>query len=304
MKQTGTVRTPLSYFKCLNDDSYIRFCKLLSDDRTLVVGGEANIISICDLSAVTGGSSGNTRSSTPNSNASSPHSNHPPSSTSPRIKGELKLNAPACYALALGPADSKLCYCCCSDGSVAIYDIHNQSLIKSFVGHTDGTSCIDIAPDGRTMWTGGLDNTVRCWDLRNDYAPLQTYEFDSQIFTLGYCPSGDWLAVGMESSTVELINISSTTSNSASPSMKKNHDKYTLSLHESCVLALKFAHQGKWFISAGKDNYIHCCRTPTGLLLFQSKESSSVLCCDISADDRYILTGSGDKKATLYEVTY
>ncbi|CAF2893450.1 unnamed protein product [Rotaria sp. Silwood2] len=304
LKQTGTIRTPLSYFKCLNDDSYIRFCKLLSDDRTLIVGGEANIISICDLSAVTGGSASNTRSSTPNSNTSSPSSNHPPSSTSPRIKGELKLNAPACYALALGPSDSKLCYCCCSDGSIAIYDIHNQSLVKSFVGHTDGTSCIDIAPDGRTMWTGGLDNTVRCWDLRNDYAPLQTYEFDSQIFTLGYCPTGEWLAVGMESSTVELINISSAMSNATSPSMKKTHDKYTLSLHESCVLALKFAHQGKWFISAGKDNYIHCCRTPTGLLLFQSKESSSVLCCDISADDRYILTGSGDKKATLYEVTY
>ncbi|CAF1179025.1 unnamed protein product, partial [Adineta ricciae] len=43
LKQTGTVRTPVSYFKCLNDDSYIRFCKLLSDDRTLVVGGEANV---------------------------------------------------------------------------------------------------------------------------------------------------------------------------------------------------------------------------------------------------------------------
>ncbi|CAF1671984.1 unnamed protein product, partial [Adineta ricciae] len=201
LKQTGTIRTPLSYFKCLNDDSYIRFCKLLSDDRTLIVGGEANVISICDLSAVTGGSASNTRSSTPNSNASSPApSSHPPSSTSPRIKGELKLGAPACYALALGPPDSKLCYCCCSDGSVAIYDIHNQSLVKTFNGHTDGTSCIDIAPDGRTMWTGGLDNTVRCWDLRNDYTPLQTYEFDSQIFTLGYCPTGEWLAVGMESS--------------------------------------------------------------------------------------------------------
>lgn len=137
LKQTGTIRTPLSYFKCLNDDSYIRFCKLLADDRTLVVGGEANIISICDLSALTGGSASNTRSSTPNSNASSPApSSHPPASTSPRIKGELKLNAPACYALAIGPADSKLCYCCCSDGSIAIYDIHNQSLVKSFIGHS------------------------------------------------------------------------------------------------------------------------------------------------------------------------
>lgn len=182
-------------------------------------------------------------------------------------------------------------------------DITNQSFLL-FSVLADGTSCIDIAPDGRTMWTGGLDNTVRCWDLRNDYAPVQTYEFDSQIFTLGYCPSGDWLAVGMESSTVELLNISTALSSSSSPSGKKNHDKYTLSLHDSCVLALKFSHQGKWFISAGKDNYIHCCRTPMGQHLFQLKESSSVLCCDISADDRYILTGSGEKKATLYEIAY
>jgi len=36
----------------------------------------------------------------------------------------------------------------------------------------------------------------------------------------------------------------------------------------------------------------------------QSKESSSVLCCDISAEDKYIVTGSGDKKATLYEVIF
>jgi len=36
----------------------------------------------------------------------------------------------------------------------------------------------------------------------------------------------------------------------------------------------------------------------------QSKESSSVLCCDISSEDKYIVTGSGDKKATLYEVIF
>ncbi|CAL8348437.1 unnamed protein product [Gadus morhua 'NCC'] len=36
----------------------------------------------------------------------------------------------------------------------------------------------------------------------------------------------------------------------------------------------------------------------------KSKESSSVLSCDVSPDDKYIVTGSGDKKATVYEVVY
>lgn len=60
-----------------------------------------------------------------------------------------------------------------------------------------------------------------------------------QIFSLGYCPTGEWLAVGMESSNVEVLHHS-------------KPDKYQLHLHESCVLSLKFAycgmntHKTKW----------------------------------------------------------
>ena len=39
-------------------------------------------------------------------------------------------------------------------------------------------------------------------------------------------------------------------------------------------------------------------------IFIQNKESSSVVCCDISSDDKYIVTGSGDKKATVYELMY
>lgn len=44
--------------------------------------------------------------------------------------------------------------------------------------------------------------------------------------------------------------------------------------------------------------------TVSSLVHSQSKESSSVLSCDVSPDDKYIVTGSGDKKATVYEVVY
>ena len=39
-------------------------------------------------------------------------------------------------------------------------------------------------------------------------------------------------------------------------------------------------------------------------LNLQMSESSSVLSCDISADDKVIVTGSGDKKATVYDVVF
>nr|XP_014342482.1 PREDICTED: transducin-like enhancer protein 4 isoform X2 [Latimeria chalumnae] len=253
-------KSPVSQLDCLNRDNYIRSCRLLPDGRTLIVGGEASTLSIWDLAAPT-----------------------------PRIKAELTSSAPACYALAISP-DSKVCFSCCSDGNIAVWDLHNQTLVRQFQGHTDGASCIDISNDGTKLWTGGLDNTVRSWDLREG-RQLQQHDFTSQIFSLGYCPTGEWLAVGMENSNVEVLHVS-------------KPDKYQLHLHESCVLSLKFAHCGKWFVSTGKDNLLNAWRTPYGASIFQSKESSSVLSCDISVDDKYIVTGSGDKKATVYEVIY
>ncbi|XP_050025227.1 transducin-like enhancer protein 4 isoform X1 [Dermacentor andersoni] len=259
ISQPGS-KSPVSQLDCLQRDNYIRSCKLLPDGRTLIVGGEASTICIWDLGAPT-----------------------------PRIKAELTSSAPACYALAISP-DSKVCFSCCSDGNIAVWDLHNQTLVRQFQGHTDGASCIDISSDGTKLWTGGLDNTVRSWDLREG-RQLQQHDFTSQIFSLGYCPTGEWLAVGMESSNVEVLHCS-------------KPDKYQLHLHESCVLSLKFASCGKWFVSTGKDNLLNAWRTPYGASIFQSKESSSVLSCDISSDDKYIVTGSGDKKATVYEVIY
>lgn len=253
-------KTPISQLDCLQRDNYIRSIKLLPDGRTLVVGGEASTLSIWDLAAPT-----------------------------PRIKAELTSGAPACYALAISP-DSKVCFSCCSDGNIAVWDLHNQTLVRQFQGHTDGASCIDISADGTKLWTGGLDNTVRSWDLREG-RQLQQHDFNSQIFCLGFCPTGEWLAVGMESSNVEVLHCS-------------KPDKYQLHLHESCVLSLRFANCGKWFASTGKDNLLNAWRTPYGASIFVSKETSSVLSCDISSDDKYIVTGSGDKKATLYEVIY
>ncbi|XP_052336469.1 transducin-like enhancer protein 4 isoform X6 [Oncorhynchus keta] len=259
ISQPGS-KSAMAQLDCLNRDNYIRSCKILPDGRTLIVGGEASTLSIWDLATPT-----------------------------PRIKAELTSSAPACYALAISP-DNKVCFSCCSDGNIVVWDLHNQTLVRQFQGHTDGASCIDISNDGTKLWTGGLDNTVRCWDLREG-RQLQQHDFTSQIFSLGYCPTGEWLAVGMESSNVEVLHVS-------------KPDKYQLHLHESCVLSLKFASCGKWFVSTGKDNLLNAWRTPYGASIFQSKESSSVLSCDVSPDDKYIVTGSGDKKATVYEAAF
>ncbi|NXI56256.1 TLE4 protein, partial [Chloroceryle aenea] len=239
-------KSPVSQLDCLNRDNYIRSCRLLPDGRTLIVGGEASTLSIWDLAAPT-----------------------------PRIKAELTSSAPACYALAISP-DSKVCFSCCSDGNIAVWDLHNQTLVRVCIN-------VRILLESTLL----LSSVATCQGLK-EKGGIFIYE----IFSLGYCPTGEWLAVGMENSNVEVLHVT-------------KPDKYQLHLHESCVLSLKFAHCGKQiFLCTGKDNLLNAWRTPYGASIFQSKESSSVLSCDISVDDKYIVTGSGDKKATVYEVIY
>ena len=66
---------------------------------------------------------------------------------------------------------------------------------SKFLGHMDGASCADITPDGTKLVTGGLDRTVRVWDVRN-YRQIEQVQFPSQLFSLGVCPTDNWAAVG------------------------------------------------------------------------------------------------------------
>ena len=74
----------------------------------------------------------------------------------------------------------QLCFSCCSDGNIAVWDLHNQQQVQTFQGHTDGASCIDISSDGTKLWTGKFQ-----------------VKFSMPQGTLG--PAGDFLSVLLNS---------------------------------------------------------------------------------------------------------
>ena len=47
--ESSEITKPVSYFNCLNSDSYIRSCKLIKEGNSLLVGGESSSISMWDL---------------------------------------------------------------------------------------------------------------------------------------------------------------------------------------------------------------------------------------------------------------
>ncbi|XP_066422633.1 transducin-like enhancer protein 2 isoform X2 [Molothrus aeneus] len=257
--QPGT-KTAVAQLDCLNRDNYIRSCKLLPDGRSLIVGGEASTLSIWDLAAPT-----------------------------PRIKAELTSSAPACYALAISP-DAKVCFSCCSDGNIVVWDLQNQTLVSFKATQTvpAALTSLTMAPScGQGGWTTpcAAGTCGRAGSCSSTTSAPRSSPWATAPWESGW--PWAWRAATWRSCTSPNLTSTSCTSTRAVSSLSNSPPVV-----------------GKWFVSTGKDNLLNAWRAPYGASIFQSKESSSVLSCDISVNDKFIVTGSGDKKATVYEVVY
>lgn len=245
-------------------DHYIRACKITPDGKKLIVGGEVNYMTVCDIG-----------------------------SPNPSVIGRVETPGVLTYALATS-LDSRLCFSCCSDGTVNMWDIHQRKLIRTLGNHDESVTCCCVTPDGSRLITGSLDKTVKVWDIISG-KELSTYDFSSQIFSLGYSPiQPPTIAVGLETSIVEtrsLINSPGTS-------------RILSGGHSDCVLSLKYAPSGNWFVTTGKDKKWVGWKSSTGEKLFETTESASILCCEVSSCGEYVATGSGDSTASLYSLSF
>lgn len=78
-----------------------------------------------------------------------------------------------------------------------------------FEGHTDVVQCVAVSPDGKTIASGGWDNTIRFWDVASgkQQAVLKkaaVYGVESVAFS----PDGKTLASGIGGSGVVLWDVS------------------------------------------------------------------------------------------------
>ena len=122
-----------------------------------------------------------------------------------------------------------------------------------------------ISPPKSSHWvTAQLENGLLSGELRFSLTPLcplwNSRTTCSPVATGKSIYIDNLYSCRMESSNVEVLHHS-------------KPDKYQLHLHESCVLSLKFAYCGKWFVSTGKDNLLNAWRTPYGASIFQVTRS-------------------------------
>ncbi|MEJ1276054.1 putative gene 21964 [Cricetulus griseus] len=203
----------------------------------------------------------------------------------PQIRAQMASTGPMCYSLALS-SDAHICLASFK-GFVEIWDVQNQILIRKHEVPLYGSRCVDIT--GFKFWTGGEDTTLYSWDMRS-YQKLQQHNLCHEILSITHDPSEEWVLAGLKMSDIVILHAH------REEKYKAVVQRYTQ--HHN----LKFASCGTHFV-ATLDGMIHCLAAPSLRRLFQTEECYEILCCDMSADSQYLVTGSKES-ATVYQLLY
>ncbi|XP_003460865.2 transducin-like enhancer protein 6 [Cavia porcellus] len=175
-----------------------------------------------------------------------------------------------------------------SNGTVRIWDLRDRKAVKDLPGRQGEANSVVVKDD--TVWTGGLNGCLRCWDLRAASRKVQKHLFKSQITSMSQSPWEDWLLVGLASGLHWL-----------QPTLK---GQAHLAGHKNgAILDLKFSPYGQWWVSVGTDRMTTIHSTPSGTTELQVPEKACITCCDVSANNRLIVTGARSR-ASVYQLTY
>ena len=187
----------------------------------------------------------------------------------------------------------------CDDSAIRIYDSTDLDRVEPsavLLGHKNGFPVFDVAwnRDGRTLLSASGDGAVRLWD------------------TMAVGPFGELAVLGQ--SPTEVANPSSTADDIGVSGLKKEASAYSsgaaLAVYRghvpnSPIWSVSFAPSGYYFASAGADSSARLWvtdRATSPVRLFTGHTAANVNCVEWHPNCNYIITGSDDKTARLWDI--
>jgi WD40 repeat protein len=108
--------------------------------------------------------------------------------------------------------DNKTLLTGCGDAVIRVFDVASSKEIRKLEGHTNGSvTDLDFSPEGKLLASGGMDRTVRIWDLVDFERPKLKSTvggFNEFVFGVAISPNGKWLAAVGWDDQIKLLDLS------------------------------------------------------------------------------------------------
>jgi eukaryotic-like serine/threonine-protein kinase len=173
-----------------------------------------------------------------------------------------------------------------SSGAIEV----SSALMESLAGHSDTVWAVALAPDDRTIASGGFDSTIKLWDL-----PTGTHRtllgHSDAVRSVAITPDGQTLVSGSSDTTIKLWDLQS------------GELLQTLSGHSGPIWSVAVSADSQTIASGSYDGTVRVWDLQTGQLIHTLPEHyDSVWSVAISPDGKTLVSGSYDGTAKIWNL--
>ncbi|MFM8004552.1 MAG: WD40 repeat domain-containing protein, partial [Dolichospermum sp.] len=78
------------------------------------------------------------------------------------------------------------------------------NLLQTLTGHSNRIRSVAYSPDGQTLASGSVDDTIKLWDVKTGNLLQTLSDHSSSVCSVAYSPDGQTQASGSDDKTIKL----------------------------------------------------------------------------------------------------
>lgn len=139
--------------------------------------------------------------------------------------------------------------------SITLWSVQNGEVVKSINSAGSEVSSIAFSPDGKTLVSGGLDESVKIWSLATGRLVKSFDGHYSSVFSVTFSPDGKTIASGGFDETVRIWDV------------KTGREIRSLEGHNDSITSISFSSDGKSLVTGSEDDTVKIWNVPSGSLV-------------------------------------